>query len=417
MLAGRGEITLCYRNLINLCGGAIYMAINYAKRMEGIKASEIRELLKLTERPEIISFAGGLPAPELFPIEDIERAAVEVLREQGAKALQYGSTEGYTPLREKIAKRMKVFGIDANADNILITNGSQQGLDFTGRVFLDPDDVVLCESPSYLGAIQAFRAYQPKFVEVPTDNNGMIMEELEKIVETTDKIKVIYVIPDFQNPSGRTWSVERRKKLIEIANKYNLPIVEDNPYGELRFEGEMLPSIKHFDTEDRVIFLGTFSKTFCPGFRLGWTCASKEILSKYIMAKQGADLQASTILQMQLDKFLELCDLDKHIEKIKVAYKIRRDLMVNMMKEEFPEGVQFTYPEGGLFTWVVLPKHINARELALKAIEKNVAFVPGGSFFPNGGNENTMRLNYSNMDEERIILGVKRLAEAIKEMM
>jgi len=417
MLAGRGEITLCYRNLINLCGGAIYMAINYAKRMEGIKASEIRELLKLTERPEIISFAGGLPAPELFPIEDIERASVEVLREQGAKALQYGSTEGYTPLREKIAKRMKVFGIDTNADNILITNGSQQGLDFTGRVFLDPDDVVLCESPSYLGAIQAFRAYQPKFVEVPTDNNGMIMEELEKIVETTDKIKVIYVIPDFQNPSGRTWSVERRKKLIEIANKYNLPIVEDNPYGELRFEGEMLPSIKHFDTEDRVIFLGTFSKTFCPGFRLGWTCASKEILSKYIMAKQGADLQASTILQMQLDKFLELCDLDKHIEKIKVAYKIRRDLMVNMMKEEFPEGVQFTYPEGGLFTWVVLPKHINARELALKAIEKNVAFVPGGSFFPNGGNENTMRLNYSNMDEERIILGVKRLAEAIKEMM
>lgn len=392
------------------------MSLNFAKRMDGIKASEIRELLKLTQRPEVISFAGGLPAPELFPIEIMKDIAKEVLDENGHKALQYGTTEGHLPLREMIAKRMAKVGIDVTADNILITSGSQQGLDFSGKIFLDPGDVVLCESPSYLGAINAFKAYQPKFVDVPTDDEGMIMSELEKILETTERIKLIYVIPDFQNPSGRTWSIEKRKKLVELANKYNLPIVEDNPYGELRFEGEIPPAVKHFDTEGRVIFLGTFSKTFCPGMRLGWTCANKEALQKYILVKQGADLQASTISQMELAKFLEKYDLDSHIEKIKNVYRKRRDLMLNTMKEEFPTEVKFTYPEGGLFTWVILPEHINARELAVKALEKNVAFVPGGSFFPNGGHENTFRLNYSNMDEERIVEGIKRLAQVIKEM-
>lgn len=393
------------------------MSINYSQRMSNIKASEIRELLKLTQKPEIISFAGGLPAPELFPVDIVKEMSGEVLDEMGTKALQYGPTEGYDPLREKIADRMKKFGVETEAKNILITSGSQQGLDFTGKIFLDEGDVVLCESPSYLGALNAFKAYQPKFIEVPTDDDGMDMDELEKILESTDNVKVIYVIPDFQNPSGRTWSVERRKKIIELANKYNLPIVEDNPYGELRFEGEMPPSIQSFDTEGRVIFLGTFSKTFCPGFRLGWTCAEDEVLNKYILIKQGADLQASTLSQMILDRFLTKYDLDEHIEKIKAVYVKRRDLMLKTMEEEFPKEVSFTRPEGGLFTWVTLPEHINARDLATKAIEKKVAFVPGGSFFPNGGNENTFRLNYSNMDEERIVIGVKRLAESIKEMM
>lgn len=392
------------------------MKLNYSKRMDGIKASEIRELLKLTQQPEIISFAGGLPAPELFPVEEIKEMSMKVLEDMGTKALQYGPTEGYDPLREKIAKRMKKYGVDTDMKNILITSGSQQGLDFTGKIFLDKDDVVLCESPSYLGALNAFKAYEPKFIEIPTDDDGMNMEELEKVLKTTDNVKVLYVIPDFQNPSGRTWSVERRKKVIELANKYNLPIVEDNPYGELRFEGEIPPSIKSFDTEGRVIFLGTFSKTLCPGFRLGWTCADYEVLNKYILIKQGADLQASTFSQMILDRFLTEYDLDEHIEKIKSVYSKRRDLMIKTMREEFPEDIEFTVPEGGLFTWVTLPESINARDLATKCIEKKVAFVPGGSFYPNGGNENTLRINYSNMDEERIVIGVKRLAESIKEM-
>lgn len=393
------------------------MEINYSKRMDKIKASEIREILKLTQNPEVISFAGGLPAPEMFPIEEIKQVSIEVLDEMGEKALQYGTTEGHTPLREKIAKRMEKFGIKTTANNILITSGSQQGLDLTGKVFLDPDDVVLCESPSYLGALGAFKQYQPRFIEVPTDDDGMIMEDLEDIVKTNDRIKIIYAVPDFQNPSGRTWSVERRKRLVEIANKYNIPIIEDNPYGELRFEGEIPPSVKSFDTEGRVVFLGTFSKTLCPGFRLGWTCADGEMINKYTLVKQGVDLQTSTISQLQLDRFLDKYDLDKHIEKIIDVYRRRRNLMIKTMKEEFPKEVKFTEPEGGLFTWAVLPEHINARELAKKAIEKKVAFVPGGSFFPNGGNENTLRINYSNMDEERIVIGIKRLAETIKEML
>jgi 2-aminoadipate transaminase len=391
------------------------MAIKYAKRMEGMKASEIRELLKLTTKPEIISFAGGLPAPELFPVEEMKKVAVKVLDEGGQQALQYSTTEGFAPLREKIAARMEKLGISTEADRILITSGSQQGLDFTGKIFLNPDDVVVCESPSYLGAINAFKAYDCKFVEVPTDDDGMIMEDLEEILKTTPKARMIYVIPDFQNPTGKTWSVERRKQLLEIAGKYDLPIIEDNPYGELRFEGEIPPSVKAFDTDGRVIFLGTFSKTFAPGLRIGWVCASEEILGKYIMVKQGADLQTSTISQRELNAFLEMCSLDEHIEKIKAVYKKRRNLMLDTMKEHFPEEVKYTYPQGGLFTWVELPEYINARDLMIKALEKKVAFVPGGSFFPNGGHENAFRLNYSNMPEEKIVEGIKRLAEVLKE--
>ncbi|MFZ5968264.1 MAG: PLP-dependent aminotransferase family protein [Bacillota bacterium] len=389
------------------------MAIKFAKRMDGIKASEIRELLKLTTRPEIISFAGGLPAPELFPVEEMKKITLKVLEEGGEQALQYSTTEGYTPLREKIAKRMEICGIQAAADDILITSGSQQGLDFSGKIFLNPDDVVVCESPSYLGAINAFKAYECKFVEVPTDDKGMIMEELEKVLANTPNIKMIYVIPDFQNPTGRTWTVDRRKRLLELATQYDLPIIEDNPYGELRFEGEIPPSIKSFDTDGRVIFLGTFSKTFCPGLRLGWVCASPEILNKYILVKQGADLQSSTISQRELSTFLDTFNLDEHVAKIKDVYRHRRNLMLSTMKEYFPPEVKYTYPEGGLFTWVVLPEYINTRELMVKALEKNVAFVPGGSFFPNGGNENTFRLNYSNMPEEKIVEGIKRLGEVI----
>ena len=393
------------------------MAIKFADRMDNLKASEIRELLKLTERPEVISFAGGLPAPELFPIEEMKKVAVLVLEESGRQALQYSATEGYAPLREKILKRMEPVGIFGTTENVLITNGSQQGLDFSGKIFVNPGDVVICESPSYLGAINAFKAYSPKFVEITTDDNGMDMEELEEVLKTTDNVKMIYVIPDFQNPSGRTWSVDRRKKLVELANRFDLPIVEDNPYGELIFEGERLPSIKSFDTEGRVIFLGTFSKTFCPGLRIGWVFADQEIVQKYILVKQGADLQSNSMAQRELDKFLELYDLDAHVEKIKNVYRRRRDIMLNTMKEHFPTTVKYTYPTGGLFTWVELPNQLNAREVFAKAIEVNVAFVPGGSFYPNGGNENTFRLNYSNMSEEKIEEGIIRLGNVLKEML
>lgn len=392
------------------------MAIKFAKRMDGLKGSEIRELLKLTEKPEVISFAGGLPAPELFPVEEMKEISSLVLEESGKEALQYTTTEGFGPLREQIAERMnRKLKTDISKDDLIITSGSQQGLDFAGKIFLNEGDVVLVESPSYLGALNAFKSYCPTFIEVPTDNNGMIIEELEKILESTENVKMIYVIPDFQNPTGKTWSMERRNKFMDVINKFEIPVVEDNPYGELRFEGEILPSLKSMDEKGLVIFLGSFSKIFCPGYRIGWVCASPQILSKFVFVKQGADLQASTISQREVSKFIEVYDLDAHVEKIKTVYKKRRDLMLSTIKEYFPEGIEYTHPEGGLFTWIELPRHLDARKIMEKCLENNVAYVPGGSFFPNGGKENTFRLNYSNMPDEKIVEGVKRLAEALNE--
>ncbi len=392
--------------------------VKFANRMSLLTGSEIRELLKLTSQPDIISFAGGMPAPELFPVEGVKEAAIQTLDERGRAALQYASTEGDPALRKHIVDRMeRKNGIKTDIDHVLVTSGSQQGLDFSARVFLNPGDVVLLESPSYLGAVNAFKACEPKFMDIPTDDNGMIMEELEKVLSTTDNVKMIYVIPDFQNPSGRTWTLERRQKFMEIINKYEIPVIEDNPYGELRFEGESLPSLKSMDTKGLVIFLGTFSKILAPGYRLGWVCAETEILGKYNFMKQASDLQASSIGQMETAKFLDLYNLDEHVEKIKAVYVKRRDCMLKAMEDYFPEGVTWTHPEGGLFTWVTLPDYMNAKDLQMKCLDKKVAFVPGGGFFPNGGHENTLRMNYSCMPEEKIVEGIKRIGEAIKASM
>ena len=392
--------------------------VKFANRMSLLTGSEIRELLKLTSQPDIISFAGGMPAPELFPVEGVKEAAIQTLNERGQAALQYASTEGDPALRKHIVARMEAKnGVKTDADHILVTSGSQQGLDFSARVFLNPGDVVLLESPSYLGAVNTFKACEPKFIDIPTDDNGMIMEELEKVLASTENIKMIYVIPDFQNPSGRTWTMERRQKFMEIINKYEVPVIEDNPYGELRFEGQSLPSLKSMDTKGLVIFLGTFSKILAPGYRLGWVCAESEILGKYNFMKQAADLQASSIGQMETAKFLDLYNLDDHVEKIKAVYVKRRDCMLKAMEEYFPEGVTWTHPEGGLFTWVTLPDYMNAKDLQMKCLDKKVAFVPGGGFFPNGGHENTLRMNYSCMPEEKITEGIKRIGEVIKANM
>jgi 2-aminoadipate transaminase len=392
------------------------MEYKFANRIQNLRASEIREILKVTERPEVISFAGGLPAPELFPVEEIKTVNRMVLEENGAKALQYSTTEGYTPLREWIADRInKNMGSRFGYENILLTHGSQQALDLTGKVFLDEGDVVLCESPTYLAAISAFKAYGCRFKEVPTDDDGMIPDELEKVLQNTENVKLIYAIPDFQNPTGRTWNAERRKILAQAAMKYNVMIIEDNPYGELRFEGEMLPSVKSFDKIGSVICLGTFSKIFCPGYRIGWVAGDEKVISKYILVKQGVDLQCNTIAQMEISKYLELYSIDEHISKIRKAYKSRRDTVVKVMEEEFPEGVTFTRPEGGLFAWVELPPNVDSRDVLQKSLEKNVAFVPGGPFFPNENRHNTLRINFSNMPEERIIVGIKCLAGVLRK--
>ncbi len=394
------------------------MEFKFAYRMSYLKASEIREILKVTERPDFISFAGGLPAPELFPVDEIIEVSRRVLAEDGASALQYTTTEGYAPLREWIANRMNFTrGTDFDADNILITHGSQQALDLSGKVFLDEGDTVLCESPTYLAAISAFKAYGCRFKEVPTDDYGMVPEELEHILNTTERIKIIYVISDFQNPTGRSWSLERRKQLANLAAKHQVVVIEDNPYGELRFEGEALPSVKAFDKTGCVFCLGTFSKIFCPGYRIGWVAGDKRAIDNYILVKQGADLQCNTIAQREISKYLELYDIDKHIEKIREIYKRRRDIAVKTMEAEFPKGVTFTRPQGGLFAWVELPSDINARDVLDKCLEKNVAFVPGGSFFPNGRKENTFRINFSYMPVDKIVEGLQCIAGILKEFM
>ncbi len=392
--------------------------MKFAKRMERMQASEIRELLKLTAQPDIISFAGGLPAPELFPVEEIAKVSHDLVEKEGRALLQYATTEGRPTLRAKIAKRMKdKYHTEVNPDDILITTGSQQCLDFAGKLFLDPGDVVLCESPSYLGALNAFNAYEPNFVEVPTDDGGLIPEELDKILETTPNCKFIYVIPDFQNPTGRTWSMERRKAFMEVVNKHNLPVLEDNPYGELRYEGEILPSLKSLDTKGLVMFLGTFSKIFCPGLRLGWVAAEHSVVEEFVKIKQSADLHTSNFDQGVADAYMDAYDLDAHVEEIKALYRKRRDLIVKTMEEEFPAGVEFTRPQGGLFLWVTLPEGVSAKTVFHKCIEMKVAAVIGDAFYPNDKTDRSLRVNYSNMTEDRIVEGVKRMAKAIKECM
>ena len=384
-----------------------------------LKASEIRELLKLTTMPQVISFAGGLPAPELFPTEELKKVDDEVLTKEGKQAVQYGTTEGYLPLREKIVKRMyQAFMVDCSADEVMITSGSQQGLSLLAQIFLNKDDVVLVESTTYLGAINAFKLCGPQFVEVPTDEKGIIPEELEKLLaQYGPRVRMMYVIPEFQNPTGITWPLERRKQFIDIINRYDFPVLEDNPYGELRYDGEKVPSLKSMDTKGNIVFLGSFSKIFMPGLRIAWMVANPEIIDKIVKLKQAVDLQSSSFAQRQTSYYIDMYDLDTHVEKIKALYKTRRDLMCQTMKEEFPKEITFTYPEGGLFTWVTLPEGMDAKEMMPKVLDKDVAYVPGGPFYPNGGHVNHFRLNYSNMPEERIVEGIKRLADVLKEEM
>lgn len=392
------------------------MPLNFAKRMSYLKASEIREILKVTEQADVISFAGGLPAPELFPIDEINEIHQLVLKEAGTKALQYTTTEGYAPLRDWIARRMNArLATSFDKDNVLITHGSQQALDLSGKVFLDEGDLVVCESPTYLAAISAFKSYGCSFIEIPTDEEGMDMNALEEVLRTTPNVKLIYIIPTFQNPTGKTWSLERRRGLAGLSARYNVAVVEDNPYGELRFEGKSLPAVKSFDTAGTILCTGSFSKIFCPGFRIGWIAGDKEIIRKYVLVKQGTDLQCNTLAQLTIAGYLERYDIDEHIRKIVEVYRKRRDRAVACIARYFPREVKFTRPEGGLFTWVELPEGISARDVLEKCLEKKIAFVPGGSFYPQRIRENTFRINYSNMPEEKIEQGLRILGEVIRD--
>lgn len=390
----------------------------YSNSARGMKRSEIRELLKLTTRPGIISFAGGLPAPDLFPVEEIKEMSRIVLEREGRTALQYGPTEGDTRLREELAKMMQKDGINITSNHLLIVTSSQQGLDLTGKVFIDPGDVILTSRPTYVGAIQAFHTYGARMIGVEQDEEGtrtdQMEAEIEKLAAKGVKPKFIYEIPDFQNPSGITMSLKRRQEMLRIAEKYDLIVIEDSPYRQLRFEGKTEPSLLGMNAE-RVLGLYTFSKILLPGFRLGWMAGPSELIQKAVTAKQSVDLCSPPFNQAILFEFLHRGLLEKQIKVIIKAYREKRDFMLAMLEKYMPKlpGLKWTHPQGGLFLWVTLPESIDTAEMFHSAIEKQVAYVVGTAFYPDGGGRNSFRMNFSYSSKAEIEEGVKRLSEVI----
>ena len=395
----------------------------YALRTQSMKSSVVRELLKLVEKPEIISFAGGMPAPELFPVAEFQDAIDRVLAESGKQALQYGPTEGCRKLREMIVRHTARYGIVVELENILITSASQQALDLLGKVFINPGDRIVVENPTYLGALQAWNMYQAEYVGVPMDGEGMRTDQLEEAMRSGPKF--IYALPNFQNPTGVTLSLERREKLIRLADHYGVPIIEDDPYGQLRFEGDHLPPIFVLDSKVRqgegngsnVIYLSTFSKTLSPGIRLGWIVAPAEVVKKLVQAKQGTDLHTSTLVQMAAYEIAHGGFLDKHTQLIRTVYKMRRDAVLSALEKYMPDGVSWTKPQGGLFIWALLPERVDAADVLQRAVEEGVAFVPGAAFYHDGSVRNSMRLNFSYAPPELIEEGIRRLGSVLKRQL
>jgi 2-aminoadipate transaminase len=400
----------------------------YAHRTKRMTSSVIRELLKFTSQPDIISFAGGLPGPDLFPVEEVKEATETVLETRGRIALQYSTTEGYPPLREMIVRHMARYGIVVDIDNVLITSGSQQALDLIGKILINRGDKLLLENPTYLGAIQAFNMYGADYVTVPTDDDGMVTDHLEDALRCGPKF--IYALPNFQNPSGVTMPLARRQALMAAANDYGIPVIEDDPYGQLRYEGEHIKPLVVIDADllefgyngkytGNVIYLSTFSKTLAPGLRMAWIVAPKEVIHKLVQAKQGTDLQCSTFDQMVAFEVGRGGFIDRHVLRIREVYGHRRDVMLEALTKAFPDpalGVRWTRPAGGLFLWVSLPEGMDAAVVLQDAVKEKVAFVPGAPFFPGGGGQNTLRLNFSNAQDEQIREGIDRLGRVVMRL-
>lgn len=393
----------------------------FSDRVTGAQRSAIRELLKLTERPEIISFGGGLPAPETFPHEELAEIAADLLKNHYENVLQYGLTEGSKTLRQAMSDWLRPEGIEAGLEELLVTTASQQGLDLLCKAFINPGDVVFCGLPTYLGAVQAFSLFQTAKVGVPLDDDGMDLDALEERITEAKAagktMKAIYVIPDFQNPSGITMSLEKRKRLLEIARREDLLIFEDDPYGKLRFAGEPVPSICSLDTEGRVILLLTFSKTLSSGLRLAMIVARGDLMDALVRAKQATDLCTSKLTQHMAARYMLDYGLDQHLEQIRPIYKVKCDAMLKALETYMPdeEGVSWTKPEGGLFVWMRLPKGIDTAKMLQSAIEHKVAYVPGAAAFVDGGGQNTMRLSFSLGTPETIDEGIRRLSVVVAE--
>jgi 2-aminoadipate transaminase len=388
-------------------------AYNLAARMSRIGASAVREILKVTERPEIVSFAGGLPAPEAFPVDALAQAHAEVFKEEAASALQYSTTEGHRPLREWIAARMRCHGINASTDDVLITSGSQQGIDLVSKAFLDPGDGVIVENPCYLAALQTFSGFQARLIPVGSDDEGMRVDQVERALRR-ERAKLIYVVPEFHNPKGTSLSAERRANLVDLSRRYGVPILEDDPYSELRYRGERRAPMASIDDQGLVIYLSTFSKTLSPGVRIGWVVASPEVIAALTVAKQATDLHTSTLTQYAVSRMLARFDYSEHLSRLCALYGARCEAMLAALDCYFPPSARWTHPEGGLFLWAELPRGVNGDELLREALAEQVAFVPGAPFFAHRPRENFIRLNFSNRPPDVIAQGIERVGRVLK---
>ena len=386
----------------------------YSKRVPADGTDAVGAILQAAADPKIISFAGGLPAPELFPVKEMKATVDKVFEEHGQEAMQYGAAKGVTALREVIQQHVKEKeNVDSELDNVLVTTGSEQALDLVGKAFVDPGDTVLVEQPTYLCALDVFRSYGANFASVEMDEDGMKMDALEEALKANPNTKLIYTVPNFQNPTGRTMTEERRKQLAELAEKYDVYVLEDNPYGEIRFAGQHVPAVKSFDKSGHVLYMSTFSKTLAPGFRLGWLVADEDVVNKLTVLKQSADLHTDNLAQFAVAQFFTDNDVDAHVKEISDLYGKRKDLMLEGIKKYFPEGVKYTNPEGGMFLWVEVPGVDDTVELFKECLEHDVAFVPGDPFFAGKAQPGAFRLNYSNMKEDQIEVGLKRLGAAL----
>lgn len=382
--------------------------MKFAGRMDLLQDKALLNAMELTETDDMISFSAGFPSPETYPVEDIKEAFVQVLNLEGKESLSYCSTSGYVKLREILANRMNdKFGLNYKVSEVIITSGSQQALDMSSMLFINKGDVVLFETPSYLGAVNALRAYEAELVALPTDKEGLVMESLKEALNRYgDRVKMIYVIPDFQNPTGRSWSKERRIEFVEFISSYDIPVIEDAAYSELSFDDKQQAPLSYYDNKGQIVYIGTFSKIFCPGLRVAWLCAREKLMEKYLILKNAADLSSSAIVQRQMAYYLQHNDLDAHVSRITGIYKERRDYMMKMIDKDFPKDIRYVIPGGGLFIWLELPENKDSRELLRRALKEKVAFIPGGSFYPSGAKNNELRLNFSNMSLEEIRKGM-----------
>ena len=400
-------------------GVACEMNYKFSEKVSGLQASAIREILKFTSDPEVISFAAGNPAPEAFPTEEVGRISAEILKDDPILALQYNISEGYPPLRELLKQRMKSQNCFSENDDLIVTSGAQQAIELASKVLCNEGDTLIAESPSFIGSLNAFRSFNVNLIGIEQEEGGMKLDELERVMKNAPGQKVIYVIPNFQNPTGSTMSFEKRKGIYELACKYNGVIIEDNPYGDLRFAGESVPSIKSLDKEGRVIYVGSFSKILAPGLRVGYACAPQEIFQKMVVCKQVSDVHTSIWPQLVCFKFMKECDLDEHFNKLRLIYKRKCGLMLENMDKYFSSKISYTRPDGGLFIWATLPKGSDMMRFCTKAVKDyKIAVVPGTAFMINENDKtDSFRLNFSTPSDDKITAGIRILGVMTKDML